>query len=185
MKRKFKQGIVFTLAILLSITVTSVYRINASVPSNSYSKNIYQAYSKLILKDKNEYGYYPYFGCQDINGDKIPELFIFRDYYKNSIGGYDIYTYKNGKAQYLSKITGGSRIMYTSKMVICRNADGITVYKWRGNKLVKDKRYVYSVKNPKKFANASYKYVGKVINTYSSKNRIKQSDYLKKRLMKY
>lgn len=128
---------------------------------------------------------YPRFGCEDINGDKIPELFIFRNYYKNFIGGYDIYTYKNGKPQYVSKITGGSRIMYTSKMVICKNADELTVYKWKSNKLVKDKRYVYSVKNPKKFANAVYKYVGKVVNIYISKNKTKQLNYLKKCLKKY
>lgn len=53
---------------------------------------------------------YPRFGCEDINGDKIPELFIFRNYYKNFIGGYDIYTYKNGKPQYVSKITGEAEL---------------------------------------------------------------------------
>lgn len=183
MKRRFKQGIVFILAILLSITATPMYLINASVPSNSYNKNIYQVYSELVLKDKDEYGYYPYFGCEDINGDKIPELFIFRSYYKK--GGYDVYTYKNGKIQYLSKVTCGSWLMYTSKVLVCRNADEITVYKWKNNKLVKDKWYIYSSKNREKFAKASYKYVGKAINKYKSKNKTKQLNYLKNCLKKY
>ncbi|MEF2695455.1 MAG: hypothetical protein U0O03_11830 [Blautia wexlerae] len=181
--------ICFLICMLLSCVGVSA-EAQKSSPVNKLSMNmrmhIYNEYSKLVAQKEEDGDYYVSFACEDVNGDNIPELFIHR-YYKGKKyeknydhEGYDIYTYKNGKAKKISDIHGGLGIMkYRKNVLVCRNVDIISVYKWEKGHYVRKGHYIYSTKTSKQYAVASNKYVGEHIYCYKGENKKQQLKYLK------
>lgn len=181
--------ICFLICMLLSCVGVSA-EAQKSSPVNKLSMNmrmhIYNEYSKLVAQKEEDGDYYVSFACEDVNGDNIPELFIHR-YYKGKKyeknydhEGYDIYTYKNGKAKKISDIHGGLGIVrHRKNMLVCRNADIISVYKWEKGHYVRKRHYLYSSKTSKQYAKAYNKYVGERIYRYQGKSKIQQLKYLK------